>query len=204
MVREMASLYCSLEGASVGSLFGSFWSFIRMRKRVMGSVGMRRIRTPIGSESRPRTICIGQSGLRHAPTHRDGPVDTAEADDGEGGAADVDDERLAADHDGPNAEEPAVLEEAGEDVEVAAELARVEDVEDLAPDERVEHERAELGLVLGARVGVGLVAVAEDGLAGKVEDEACDELEDGLADNHLCGRVSSVRCDPRTHSTCRC
>lgn len=70
--------------------------------------------------------------------------------------------------------------DADEDVELVVETTAVELVEDLHPDEHVEDYGIELELLRGDG-GV----VAEDGVASEVENQDDDDLEDGLADDHL-------------------
>lgn len=95
-------------------------------------------------------------------------------------ASDEDDSDLQTDHDGVDEDEEQVAVDADEDVELVVESAAVELVEDLHPDKHVEDDSVELEL-FGGDGGV----VAEDGVAGEVENQDDDDLEDGLADDHL-------------------
>lgn len=65
-------------------------------------------------------------------------------------------------------------------VELVVETTAVELVEDLHPDEHVEDDGVELEFLRGDG-GV----VAEDRVASEVENQDDDDLEDGLADDHL-------------------
>lgn len=87
---------------------------------------------------------------------------------------------MQTDHDGVDEDEEQVAVDADKHVELVVETTAVELVEDLHPDEHVEDDGIELEL-FGRDGGV----VAEDGVAGKVENQDDDDLEDGLADDHL-------------------
>jgi hypothetical protein len=70
--------------------------------------------------------------------------------------------------------------DADKNIELVVKTSAVEFVEDLHPDKDIEDDGVELELLaLDARV------VVEDGTTGEVENENDDQLEDGLANDHL-------------------
>lgn len=91
-----------------------------------------------------------------------------------------DDDDLETNHEEGDEDKELVALDALEDVELIVEAAVVEHVEYLHPDKGVEDDGVEFSL-LPLDGGV----VAEDLVAGKVEDKGDGELIDGLADDHL-------------------
>ena len=79
-----------------------------------------------------------------------------DASDLESGTADENDHYLTTDHDGVDADEEVVLENAFEDIEFVVQTAVVEFIEDLHPDEGVEDYGIQL-LAENAIVGVEIV-----------------------------------------------
>lgn len=63
-----------------------------------------------------------------------------------------------------------------EDVELIVKTTVVEHVEDLEPDEGIEHDRSNLGT---------FESIAEHAVCNVAEEECGDQVEDGLSDNHL-------------------
>lgn len=100
--------------------------------------------------------------------------------DAEGLATNKDDGNLGADHNAVDDDEEVVAVNTLKDVELIIQPTVVELVEDLHPHKGVEDHGVELELLVFV-VGV----IAEDGVAGEVEDQGSSQLEDCLADDHL-------------------
>lgn len=130
---------------------------------------------------------VGEESDGHGPRETeegdddaDGPLHAVDGLDLERGAPDEDDGDLRAHHDEVDNDEEDVAVDALQDVELVVQAAVVELVEDLHPDEGVEHHSVELQHLI--RV---LGVVAQNLGSGEVQDERHRQLENGLPDDHL-------------------
>ena len=105
----------------------------------------------------------------------DSPLRTIQANNAESATTDKGDGDLTTHHDAVDNDEEEIAVQASEDVEAVIQSSVVELVEDLHPDEGVEHNGSPL--VFGV--------VEEVATFGEVEDEGDGELENCLADDHL-------------------
>ena len=110
--------------------------------------------------------------------YRVAPLSTVESGHLEGDTTNEDDHRLTTNHDSQDDDEEPVVGDALENIETVIEPAVVQCVEDLHPDEGVEDQGWQL-------LPLVFAVVAEDRLAGKVEDKGDDQLVNCLTDDHL-------------------
>lgn len=115
----------------------------------------------------------GPGNTEGGASNTSSPLGSIQPGDAERCPTDKDDEHLSTYHQGVDHHEPSVSQNALEDIEFVVQSTTVQLVENLHPDEGVEDDGVELGLLL---VTIGMIL--EDPVACKVESKTEGELVD--------------------------